>query len=438
MTPVMVTDDDAADRHAGPAQRQGGDQGQGLRRAATTGGGMTITGSPREDRPFDPARLVLGRRLAGLHTRDLAAAIDRVPATVARYESGLATPPADVRERCAQTLGLPVSFFEPGRPQLRLDTGRAHFRSLRATTVVERDQALAQVELLWEIVVRVEEVVNLPPVDLDAVAADSPAAAARAVRHAWGFGDGPLPHLVRHLEARGVVVTRLRGAGAARGPAAKGSSTPAQAGSPGSAAYARPKSGSSRRGRKNIDAFSAPVDGRPIIVLTDKGDVLRRRFSVAHELGHLMLHPDPAPGSAHHEGEANAFAAELLMPEAVFGDLLPDPTDLVALAELGGRWGVSIAAMAYRGRTLGVYSDSVFRQLMVTLTRLGWRSGEPVRGEHPGEEPALLVKALDLAADQGLPLSLLAERLRIGLPCLRELLGIRVSRPRLRLISSSG
>ncbi|ASO18093.1 Zn-dependent peptidase ImmA (M78 family) [Actinoalloteichus hoggarensis] len=391
---------------------------------------MTITGSPQRDRPFDPARLVLGRRLAGLHTRDLAAAIDRAPATLARYESGLATPPADIRERCAQALGVPVGFFEPGRPQLRLDTGRAHFRSLRATTVVERDQALAQVELLWEIVVRLEEVVNLPMVELDPVAAESPAAAARAIRRHWGFGDGPLPHLVRQLEARGVVVTRLRGAGA-RNTAAR---DPARCDP---AADARARTGG-RRGRKNIDAFSAPVDGRPVIVLTDKGDVLRRRFSVAHELGHLTLHPDPAPGSAHHEGEANAFAAELLMPEAVFGDLLPAASDVAALAELGGGWGVSIAAMAYRGRTLGVYSDSEYRGLMVTLTRMGWRSGEPVRGEHPGEEPALLLKALDLAADQGLPLSLLAERLRIGLPWLRELLGIRVSRPRLRLVSSAG
>ncbi|AOS61287.1 XRE family transcriptional regulator [Actinoalloteichus hymeniacidonis] len=386
---------------------------------------MEITGSPRYERSFDPARLVLGRRLAGLHTRDLAAAIGRSPATVARYESGLTTPPSDARKECATTLGLPIEFFEPGRPQLRLDTGKTHFRSLRATTTLERDQALAQVELLWELVACVEETVHLPEVELGSADLDGPATAARAVRQAWALGTGPLQHLVRQLEARGIVVTRLRGSAT---PRPRGATQRSGAGT----------GPATTRKRKNIDAFSAPVDGRPIIVLTDKGDVLRRRFSAAHELGHLILHPDPAPGSSHHEAEANAFAAELLMPESVFGDLLPDPTDLGALADLGQRWGVSIAAMAYRGRTLGVYSESAFRELMVVLTKLGWRSGEPVRGEHPGEEPALLARAVDLAAEQGMPLSRLAGRLRIGLPYLRELLGIRAGRPRLRLVTQAG
>jgi Zn-dependent peptidase ImmA (M78 family)/DNA-binding XRE family transcriptional regulator len=351
---------------------------------------------------FAPARLTMARELAGLRKRELAERIERTAAAVSQYELGQSRPGPSTVARCAAALDVPVGFFGVGRPQLRLDTTHAHFRSLRATTAVQRQQALAHVELLWEITEALDQVIELPPVDLGlplGIPHGEVARTARTVRKAWELGAGPVVHLVRNLEARGVVVTRI--------PAVDAST---------------------------IDAFSSALHGRPTIALSDKGNPMRRRFSVAHELGHLLLHPDPAPGSPAHERQANAFAAEFLMPAAEIRPLLPTPVDVPTLKEVADGYGVSVAALVYRGKDLGVYAESTVRRTMATLTALGWRTDEPVGSEYPGEQPALLRRAVDLAAEHGLPLPRLASRLHIGLPRLRELVGIPNPRPRLHLV----
>lgn len=80
----------------------------------------------------------------------------------------------------------------------------------------------------------------------------------------------------------------------------------------------------------DISAVLAPLEGeRWFILVNQSHSRLRRRFSIAHELGHLMLHGFTAPhadrafrfrdarsseGSVLEEIQANQFAAELLMP----------------------------------------------------------------------------------------------------------------------------
>lgn len=351
---------------------------------------------------FAPARLTMARELAGLRKRDLADAIDRTAAAVSQYELGQSRPSGETLRRCAAALDVPVSFFTTGRPHLRLDTASAHFRSLRSTTAHQRQQALAHVELLWELIDQLDQVIELPAVDLGVPLGErpgEPAAAAGLVRAAWGVPTGPVVHLVRTLERRGIVLTRLPGVDA-----------------------------------ETIDAFSAALHGRPVIVLSHKGNPMRQRFSVAHELGHLLLHPEPAPGSRVHEREANTFAAELLMPAAEIRDRLPSPVDVTTLKEVADGYGVSVAALAYRGKDLGVYGESTLRRIMTILTKLGWRTDEPVSSRYPGERPELLTRAADLASAHGLPLPLLAERLHLPLPRLRDLLGMPAQRPHLRLV----
>jgi Zn-dependent peptidase ImmA (M78 family) len=65
-----------------------------------------------------------------------------------------------------------------------------------------------------------------------------------------------------------------------------------------------------------VDAFSTSRLPRPVVVLTpDRAqDVNRHRFTAAHEWGHLIMHPDTAPGDPQIEKEADQFAAELLTP----------------------------------------------------------------------------------------------------------------------------
>lgn len=88
----------------------------------------------------------------------------------------------------------------------------------------------------------------------------------------------------------------------------------------------------------------------------------RRRFTIAHELGHFFLHHDGeeleyldlrSTKKSQEEQEANQFAAELLMPETevkVEYEKLMFPT-VEALAK---KFGVSKQAMQYRLKNLGL------------------------------------------------------------------------------------
>lgn len=103
-----------------------------------------------------------------------------------------------------------------------------------------------------------------------------------------------------------------------------------------------------------------------VIIVNKSHSVVRRRFTVAHEIGHYVLHDDELhvdrfrddrseTGTDAKEVEANAFAAELLMPEAVLRKEVP-PMELLDLdadaqetiARLARRFGVSAQAMTWR------------------------------------------------------------------------------------------
>lgn len=368
-------------------------------------------------RVFNPARLTLARHIAGKSKRQLADAIGKTATAVTQFELGQARPSTETLAACAQELGLPVTFFAAGRPQLAVDTGDAHFRSLRATRIYQRQQAIGFVALLWELVETIESYVELPSVKLPEPFPEygSPATAAKELRKIWGIDDGPLIHLIRHAEANGIVISVLP----------QTLTSELAAGAP-----------THVSGVGNVDAFSTCIAQRPLIGLTGaKGGLLRRRFNVAHELGHFLLHSEARPGDPQHEREAHLFAAELLMPEASIGEELPPRPEPARLLPLQQRWGVSVSALAFRGRTLGKYSDSQLRRLMITLSQLGWRTNEP-EDHHllVGEEPALLRQAIELATSVGLTEISLAEKLSLPVDLIRVFLGIPEKRPRLTLI----
>jgi len=150
-----------------------------------------------------------------------------------------------------------------------------------------------------------------------------------------------------------------------------------------------------------IDAYSRWSGGRPIIVLTDdKQDAARSNFDAAHELGHLIMHPDAEPGSSMIERQAHAFASAFLMPAHVIAQELPRRFDLASYVDLKRRWRVSIQALLYRAQALEVMSEASFRRAMTRISLWGWRTGEPHSLGAP-DEPTLIRSALELLDGAG-------------------------------------
>jgi Zn-dependent peptidase ImmA (M78 family)/transcriptional regulator with XRE-family HTH domain len=364
---------------------------------------------------FDPTRLTQARNLAGKTKKWLADELGVTPAAVSQYEMGTHRPRPEVLPRLAQVLDVPLAFFLAGRPHGRLDPSAAHFRSLRNTRAYQRAKAVAFTEQVWELVYALEKRVQLPLVDLPGFAGGEvepgtalprdPSAAARALRVAWGLGTGPITHLVRRLEARGIVVV-----------------TPPR-----------------DEDLSTVDAFSTSQLPRPMIVLTPNrtNDVYRHRFTAAHELAHLVLHGDTTPGDIAQEREADTFAAEFLTPRNSIASVLPSRADLHKLSALREIWGVSVHSLLYRCRELGLLSDSSASRAYIRLRNLdnapGFGKPEPL-AKFPGEQPTLLTKSFSLACDHGLTITDLAEELAWDVAGVRRMLGAEQQRPILRLV----
>ncbi|WP_406390188.1 XRE family transcriptional regulator [Streptomyces sp. NBC_00882] len=360
---------------------------------------------------FDGARLTQARRLAGWTKKELAAKIDVTPAAVGQYEAGGIRPRPEQVRRLAEALGMPSAFFTAGRPRAALDTAAVHFRSLRSAPARERERSLSFTELLWELTHALEAYIRLPDVDMPGWDGGEtipdlptdPQQAARALRARWDLGDGPIPHVVRLLESRGIVVTVL------------------------------PYLNSDSR---KLDGFSTTRLPRPVVVLNDeRDDVYRHRFSCAHELGHLLLHGEAHPGDIQHERQADAFAAEFLTPAARLTGSLPTRVDFTALGRLQQTWGVSLDSLLVRCRELGLHTEAVSSRAWRRLKALraqGLLPFTPVRS-FPGEVPVLLQRAFEMAQRKGITAQKLAGELRWPEDMVLKLLDTQDPRPALHL-----
>ncbi|TWP33004.1 helix-turn-helix domain-containing protein [Leekyejoonella antrihumi] len=352
---------------------------------------------------FEPARLTQARVRARMSKTDLAAEVDVSPAAIGQYEAGVNSPRSDVLNRLEHALGVRPGFFSLGRPLARIDTLNAHFRSLRSARVGDRQAALATATLVWELTFALERYVKLPEVDLpEIMSGTAPADAAAVLREHWSLPDGPVKHLAATAESHGIVIA-VRPLGEIDA----------------------------------VDAFSVLIVDRPIVITTPRRskNVFEHRFSIAHEIGHLLLHWDSGDHkhSVSIEREADEFAAALLTPAAAMDGSLPQRLDLAALDRLGRTWGVSpkslVRRMVERNRT----TESSARRAYQRLTMVFDPTTDPTSA-YPGEVPTLLTKAAELAADHGAGVPALAEALKLHPTQVRDLLGEIDQRPVLRLI----
>jgi Zn-dependent peptidase ImmA (M78 family)/transcriptional regulator with XRE-family HTH domain len=333
---------------------------------------------------FDPTRMRIARQAAMMRKKDLAEKVGVSAAAVSQYENGTTTPSSRVAASIALALGQPVAFFVADRPLGEATATLPHFRSLRSTTKQERDRAFAHALFTWELTQVMQRYVRLPgldlPEDLGLRPEDPPSdveRSARQAREALGLGSGPIPNVVRLLESRGVVCTRL----------------PAQT--------------------RRVFAFSCEFPERPVVVLAaERFHRAAGRFDAGHELAHLLMHHDAEPGTHAVERQANIFASEFLAPGSEIVDDLPSRADWRQLLHLKEVWGISIQALLYKARSLAVMPEHTYRRAVTELNARGWRKEEP-GDDGQSEQPVLLATALRVIEDQGTSVEELANIARL-------------------------
>jgi len=143
-------------------------------------------------------------------------------------------------------------------------------------------------------------------------------------------------------------------------------------------------------GTRKLDAQSQWVSGiPPIFFVNGQIPMDRIRFTLAHEIGHVVMHEFPTPNM---EDEANRFASAFLMPK---NDIIRDlvPFSLERAMQLKRKWKASIAAIIMRASDLEVISNSQKRRYFTQLGALGYRTEEPIT--IPDEEPCIIRKLIE-------------------------------------------
>jgi Zn-dependent peptidase ImmA (M78 family)/predicted transcriptional regulator len=121
-----------------------------------------------------------------------------------------------------------------------------------------------------------------------------------------------------------------------------------------------------------IDGLSSWVNGVPVIGISTSIPGDRFRFTLAHELMHLLVHSRPTDLT---EPEANRFAGALLMPRSEFEAVMPSRPQLRDFISLKSSWGIAVSALVYRAHELERLDDKRYRALQIQMSK--WRRSEP-------------------------------------------------------------
>ncbi|CAN5283037.1 XRE family transcriptional regulator [soil metagenome] len=311
----------------------------------------------------NPTMVMLAREAKGLSQADLANALGVNQGTVSRFESGdIPVPPetvavlADVLEQSESLFyeklefqELPLVFY-----RRRVKVRSATLKAIRAR--------MNFVRMRVRRLLKSADVPELRIFRADATRGPgTPVAAARQLRVHWNLPPGPVRNVTRAMEDAGILVLPFDFDG------------------------------------DEVSALSVynPRDELPPIVLynpSQSGD--RLRLTLAHELGHIVLHHHLAiaEDDADTEGEAWTFAREFLVPAGEIRGHLGN-LNLKKLAALKAHWRVSMQMLIMHATALGRISERQQRTLFTEMNKHGYRKVEPI--SVPLEKPTLFSELID-------------------------------------------
>ena len=307
--------------------------------------------------------------MRGLSLRDLGERAELSAQAISKYERGLDIPGSGSLLRLSRALEVPVEFFV--RPQ-RVVEIRPEYR--KRSSLSQKDQEALKASILdWlDRYLEAEEIRGLPGLEFelpagfpqDVAALPEIERATLDLPDAWKLGWDPIENLTELLEDREVRVGVFA---------------------------AEP--------RFDACTFVAEVDGKALPVIASRQGVPgdRQRFSLAHELGHLMIR---ASGDLDVEAAMNRFAGAFLVPESAARFELGGvrrSLDVHELHLLKHKYGLSMQGWIYRARDLGLLPETRAASLFRTFRIQGWHRREPgdaLPAERPSRFERLVLQAL--------------------------------------------
>ena len=356
------------------------------------------TDSVHRMEPVIGERIKRARIAAGLSQSEVAKQVEFSAARVSKLERGLVAPTSQTLIQLARALGTRTEFF------LRPTTIELQTLGCRKRASLPKKQ-MARVEVdVCDQVERFLELLSLfpkRPIARFEVPAAVPASiesydqieeAALAVREAWYLGHDAILDLPDTLERRGLAVFTTNADQSAK-----------------------------------FDGLAKMGGGLPVVAVGSVFPGDRRHFTMAHELGHLVL-SNRLDERLDEEKACDRFAGAFLVPEQVVCRELGahrawlEPLELYSLKH---EYRLSMMAWIYRASAAKVITDHTKTKLLRLFSLRGWRKkepGKPVASETPKLFERLVLHAL---AEEMISTSKAAELMSMRIAAFQDRLRFR-------------
>lgn len=300
----------------------------------------------------------LARESRGYTQTELAIKMDIPQGNLSRMERDeLGVKDEHLDKMCA-ILNYPKDFFYQRNHICTTDT---HYRK---TITIDQKTKLKAEALMNIYKFNVEEMLksldvkNNIPVIKDQY--DSPEQIAKYVRSYWKIPRGAIDNLSKVVEDNGILVIQVDFE------------------------------------TEKIDGRTIVTDtGHPIIFINKNASGDRQKLTLAHELGHVILHINGVPSFARdEEDEAFRFGIEFLMPLNECQYDLTDKLSIEKLADLKRIWKISMQSILYRAQKQELVNKNRCKYLWSIFSAKGWRKVEPI--EIPKETPTLISRMITM------------------------------------------
>jgi Zn-dependent peptidase ImmA (M78 family)/DNA-binding XRE family transcriptional regulator len=323
-------------------------------------------------------RLKEVREVRKMTQEELSQKIGITRASISAFEKGFKFPSIQTVEKLSKELKIPMAYLQNERPSRSNRIGPLSYRKKSRTSQAFQDQMsrleewLEDIYSVYNTYIDFPEVNFLPaePVDYEFLSDDDIEKIAGELRTQWGMGLGPITNLTDFVEANGIVIGR---------------------------AFLE----------SDIDAVSVWRSRRPHILINKSiTSCSRIRMSIAHELGHLVLHrlvneEDYENDKKHRimEKQATYFAGAFLFPmQSFFTEFRSTRID--ALIIMKERWKVSMGAITMRAKNFNLIDETNVSSFYKQLYSKGYsRKKEPLDDNIPIEQIKLFYEASQVLAE---------------------------------------
>lgn len=293
---------------------------------------------------MDYRQLTIAREYRGFTQSKLSGMIEGLSqSNLSKYEKGLGTLSDDLVRKIMEVLDFPIGFMD-------ISVGNDYEKSFRKKArlkAMDKCHIERFVDLLSYSVDYMTSDLEIPDYNfpnIDIESGVTPEEIAMHLRNKFRLGIEPINNIINFLERNGVIVYEW------------------------DCEY------------DDFDGVSLITrGGNHLIVLNKNMSNDRKRRSIAHELGHTIMHNDPdmfIVSSRDKEEEADRFASEFLMPRRGIESSLRG-IKFSDLPVLKSYWKVSMMSIVVRARRLNCIDDSRYKYFATEISRRGWRLKEP-------------------------------------------------------------